>query len=221
MNLIIFDCDGVLVESEAVFIEAEMSFLEEAGFSYRRDDYIRQFMGLPPDIWKARIHDLIVEKHGKAPPLDFFDHLYDRTRTKLEAELVAVAGARETILSLSQRKCVASSSSAKSMVRKLALTDLLDLFDDNLFSTQLVENGKPAPDLFLLAAERMGIAPSECVVVEDSSNGVIAATRAGMRVIGFTGGSHCPDNHGEILRGDGADVVVSSYPELAAVINRV
>ncbi len=130
-------------------------------------------------------------------------------------------GARAAIESIEMPRCGASSSSPEGLQWKLKHTNLIDLFEPNLFSTQLVENGKPAPDLFLLAADRMGVPPSECVVIEDSSNGVRAGRSAGMKTIGFTAGSHCLDDHGDTLLADGADMIVDSYEMLPAAIGQL
>ncbi len=221
MSLVIFDCDGVLVESEAIYVAAEMEFLADAGLTFDRGDYMRQFMGLPPDIWQQRVAEVIAAKTGDEPEDGFFDQMQDFTTRRLRDELVPVKGARAAIESIQMARCGASSSSSDGLRWKLRHTDLIDLFEPNLFSTQLVEHGKPAPDLFLLAADRMGVPPFECIVIEDSSNGVRAARSAGMKTIGFTAGSHCLEDHGDTLLADGADVIVDSYDVLPAAIERL
>jgi HAD superfamily hydrolase (TIGR01509 family) len=221
MSLVIFDCDGVLVESEAIYLAAELEFLADAGLTFDRSDYMRQFMGLPPDVWEQRLAEVITEQKGDKPEEGFFDKLQAFTTRRLRQELVPVKGARAAIESIEMPRCGASSSSPEALQWKLKHTDLIDLFEPNLFSTQLVENGKPAPDLFLLAADRMGVPPSECVVIEDSSNGVRAGRSAGMKTIGFTAGSHCLDDHGVSLLADGADVIVDSYEMLPAAIGQL
>ncbi len=222
MSLVIFDCDGVLVESEAIYVAAELEYLSQAGLTFDRGDYLRQFMGLPPDVWQQRVSEVITAQERGELEDDFFDRLQDFTTRKLKSELVPVEGARKAIESIEMERCGASSSSPEGLQWKLQHTNLIDLFEPNLFSTQLVANGKPAPDLFLLAAERMGVPPSECIVVEDSSNGVRAARGAGMKTIGFTAGSHCLDGHGDTLLADGADVIVEdSYSLLPAAIGRL
>lgn len=213
--LIIFDCDGVLVESETILVSAEMEFLASLGFEFTRDEYIHRFMGMPTDTWKRQVRELVGAASMKS---GFFDGLHDSIQRKLSQEMTAVEGARVAIEGIRDDKCVASSSSPEELTWKLDHAGLLDLFEPHLFSTFLVEHGKPAPDLFLLAAESMGVAPSNCVVIEDSSNGIIAAKRAGMHAIGFTGGSHCPPNHGDVLRADGADLVVTGFDQLRTAI---
>jgi HAD superfamily hydrolase (TIGR01509 family) len=220
-NLIIFDCDGVLVDSESILLEVELEFLSNAGLALERNDYLRRFMGMPPDEWEKQVGEALAEQGSGVGGPDFFVDLHELTAQRLRAELVEVTGARAAIERLDSSLCVASSSGAKEIRWKLAHTSLLDLFDPHLFSTQLVENGKPAPDLFLLAAERMGVAAPTCVVVEDSSNGVIAAKRAGMKVVGFCAGSHCPARHAEVLMADGADATVQTYSRLGEVIGNL
>jgi beta-phosphoglucomutase-like phosphatase (HAD superfamily) len=114
--------------------------------------------------------------------------------------------------------CVASSSPAGRLRSKLAQTQLLEHFDPYVYSTERVANGKPYPDLFLLAANEMGCDPIRCIVVEDSLNGVVAGRRAGMHVVGFTAGSHCPPQHAEKLLEHGASQIAASYAELAGQI---
>ena len=221
MSLVIFDCDGVLVESEAIYLSTEIEFLVKAGLSIDRNDYVRQFMGLPPEVWEQRVSEVITARKGSTPEDGFFERIQRLTTEKMRDELVEVEGAREAIESIPLPRCGASSSSPESLQWKLEHTNLIELFEPNLFSTQLVENGKPAPDIFLLAAERMGVPPAECIVVEDSSNGVRAARSAGMKTIGFTAGSHCLDDHGDALLADGADMIVDSYRMLPTAIERL
>lgn len=219
--LIIFDCDGVLVESEAIYIVAELEYLNRAGLAFERDAYVETYMGMAPNEWQASLAELYRKQTGSDLDPDFFDKLARYIRSKFESELVAVDGAREAIQNLALPTCVASSSPPELLAWKLAHTGLSELFEPHLFSTSLVSRGKPEPDLFLHAARVMGYSPEDCCVVEDSSNGVKAGKRAGMTTIGFTAASHCPVGHSDKLSRDGADVVVSSYRELADAINRL
>jgi len=181
MKLIIFDCDGVLVDSEALLVDLEMSFLKQHGLVFSTDSYIEQFMGIPVDDWIAKVSALLINAKGESLPEDFFKPLDERIIKKLNEELKPIQGAFDAV--------------------------------------QLVENGKPAPDLFLHAANELGKKPAECVVVEDSANGVIAGKRAGMKVIGFTGGGHCPPNHASSLRNSGADDIAESFSDIIALLN--
>ena len=218
MTLLIFDLDGVLVDSEAILVDNEMASLREAGLDYERVPYLRRFLGMPTSTWEAQVHADARERLGRPLPDGFFDRLHARSVERMRAELVAVEGARAAVEALDHARCVASSSLSASIHRKLTMTGMIDLFDPHLFSTEAVEHGKPAPDLFLHAAARMETPPERCIVIEDSANGVIAAKRAGMTVIGFIGGGHCPDAHGETLREEGADLVIDGHADLPVAI---
>ncbi len=219
MPLVIFDCDGVLVESEAIYLSAEVDFLRRVGLTFEPEAYMRTYMGMAPDEWQASLSELYAERVGSELDPSFFQALASHVRERFEEQLVAVDGARDAIANLGLPRCVASSSLPELLAWKLAHTGLDDLFEPHLFSTSLVTRGKPEPDLFLLAAKTMGFCPTECFVVEDSLNGVRAAKHAGMTTIGFTAASHCPPDHEAMLSEGGADIVVRSYRELANAIN--
>ncbi len=219
MKLIIFDCDGVLVDSEALLIDAELAFLKQHGLTFSTEDYIDQFMGIPVGDWMTKASALLVEKKGEPLPKDFFNPLEEIINRKLKEELQAIAGAVDAISSITLPKCVASSSSINSLNSKLTSTNLFDHFNPHIFSTQLVDYGKPAPDLFLHAASELNVLPTDCVVVEDSANGVIAGKRAGMQVIGFTGGNHCPPGHDSALLSKGADFIATGFSDIVALLD--
>jgi len=219
MKLVIFDCDGVLVDSEALLIDLEMAFFKDHGLEFSTADYIDQFMGIPADDWRAKTSALLTSKKGELISDDIFKPLDELIISKLEKELQPVAGALDAISSLENPICVASSSSTRSLKSKLISAGLFELFSPNIFSTQLVDNGKPAPDLFLHAASSLNVLPADSVVVEDSANGVKAGKRAGMQVIGFTGGSHCPPNHASSLLANGADIIATSFCELVLLLD--
>lgn len=217
--LIIFDCDGVLVNSEEIYQAAELERLESAGLVFEPGVYTRTFMGLAPAAWRATLERIAEERLRPFSPR-FFDELADYTEARLETHLAAVPGAKSTISRLSTSRCVASSTPSARLRWKLEHTGLIDLFDPHLFSSDMVANGKPALDLFLHAAAAFGARPEECVVVEDSANGVLAGKAAGMHVIGFMAGGHCVGDHGNSLVLAGADVLVASYDDLEAALAR-
>jgi len=219
MKLIIFDCDGVLVDSEAILVDAELGFFTQHGIEMTKDSYLDKYMGIPLDDWKAKATALLNEKFKAPVSDDTFDALEESISRKLTEELLAIDGAHQAISSLNSAICVASSSTATSLEAKLIQTGLFDLFHPHIFSTQLVKNGKPAPDLFLYAAKQLDISPSECIVVEDSANGVLAAKRAGMQVIGFTGGGHCTPHHGKALLSKGADYIATDFSDIVTLLN--
>ncbi|MGW0290113.1 HAD family hydrolase [Streptomyces tuirus] len=185
-DLVIFDNDGVLVDSEPISNRLLAAYLTELGHPTSYEESIRDYMGSA----MHRIHELVLERTGQRLPEDFDDVFHTRVFTAFEQELVAVTGASEVLEKLSVDGvpyCVASSGSHERIRVGHRTTGLDRWFDEErIFSSQDVGRGKPAPDLFLFAAERMGVAPERCVVVEDSPLGVQAAVAAGMDVYGFT-----------------------------------
>ncbi|MFF3910818.1 HAD family hydrolase [Streptomyces sp. NPDC001848] len=185
-DLVIFDNDGVLVDSEPISNRLLAAYLTELGHPTTYEDSIRDYMGSA----MHRVHDLVLERTGQRLPDDFDDVFHARVFAAFERELKPVTGVDNVLEKLAADGvpfCVASSGS-HDRIRVGHRTTGLDRWfdDDHLFSSQDVGRGKPAPDLFLYAAERMGIAPQRCVVVEDSPLGVQAAVAAGMDVYGFT-----------------------------------
>jgi HAD superfamily hydrolase (TIGR01509 family) len=186
-DLVIFDNDGVLVDSEPISNRLLAGYLTELGHPTSYEDSIRDYMGSA----MHRIHDLVRARTGQRLPEDFDDVFHGRVFAAFERELEPVAGAVGVLEKLAAdgvAYCVASSGSHERIRVGHRKTGLDRWFDDGrIFSSQDVGRGKPAPDLFLYAAERMGVEPARCVVVEDSPLGVRAAVAAGMDVYGFTG----------------------------------
>ncbi|WP_073951649.1 HAD family hydrolase [Streptomyces kebangsaanensis] len=185
-DLVIFDNDGVLVDSEPISNRLLAAYLTELGHPTSYEDSIRDYMGSA----MHRIHDLVGERTGQRLPDDFDDVFHARVFAAFERELKPVDGAADVLEKLvveGTPYCVASSGSHERIRVGHRTTGLDRWFDEErIFSSQDVGRGKPAPDLFLYAAERMGVAPERCVVVEDSPLGVRAAVAAGMDVYGFT-----------------------------------
>ncbi|MFJ3665877.1 HAD family hydrolase [Streptomyces sp. NPDC090106] len=185
-DLVIFDNDGVLVDSEPISNRLLAAYLTEVGHPTTYEESLRDYMGSA----MHRIHDLVEERTGRQLPDDFDDVFHARVFAAFERELKPVAGAVEVLEKLAADGvpyCVASSGS-HTRIRVGHRTTGLDRWfeEERIFSSEDVGRGKPAPDLFLYAAERMGVAPERCVVVEDSPLGVQAAVAAGMDVYGFT-----------------------------------
>ena len=213
-SLVIFDCDGVLVDSEVVAARVLARELADIGFPLTAEECIARYNGIS---MRSVIERVEVE-WGRRLPLDFMERVRARDADAFRAELRPVPGVREVPI-LPHRKCVASSGSLAKMRLTLTLTGLMVFFAPrHLFSAEMVAHGKPAPDLFLLASERMGILPERCIVIEDSCAGVHAATAAGMRVLGFVGGSHCAPGYEAMLRDAGAPGVFSDMRELPALV---
>ncbi|MFE3142454.1 HAD family hydrolase [Streptomyces scopuliridis] len=185
-ELIIFDNDGVLVDSEPLSNTILAAYLTELGHPTSYEDSLRDYMGAAVH----RVHDLVKERTGHLLPSDFDDTLHARVFAAFERELEPVDGVTEVLEKLAGDGvpyCVASSGSHERIRVGHRKTGLSRWFEDSvIFSAQDVGRGKPAPDLFLHAAERMGVAPDRCAVVEDSPLGVRAARAAGMDVYAFT-----------------------------------
>jgi len=213
--LLIFDCDGVLIDSEAIYLDVEMAYLRELGVKVERPWYMREFMALGPAEWRIKYAGLILRETGE-PLLDTgFEQLKAESRRRVAEELKPVEGAEAMLESLGCARCVASSTQLAFLHRKLDLVDFSRFFGDGVFSGDMVEHGKPAPDLFLHAAQAMGHDDGDCIVIEDSVNGVLGGKAAGHFVIGFTGGSHCRKGHDIMLEEAGADMVLDSHGALA------
>jgi HAD superfamily hydrolase (TIGR01509 family) len=212
--LLIFDCDGVLVDSEPLSCRIDAEILTECGVPYTAEEVARDFTGVSIKDQIARIE----MERGIRLPDDFTERLNRTLFQRFETDLKPIDGVRDAILSLPFPRCVASSSIPERIALSLRVTGLADLFD-NIFSSTQVARGKPAPDLFLHAASRMNTLPEECLVIEDSIAGVQAARAAGMRVIGFVGGSHCGPGHAEKLRQAGAPVIIERMSDLPAAVS--
>ncbi|MER6138230.1 HAD family hydrolase [Streptomyces sp. NPDC001815] len=185
-ELVIFDNDGVLVDSEPISNTLLAAYLTELGHPTSYEECLRDYMGAA----MHRVHDMVEERTGERLPADFDDVFHGRVFAAFERELEPVTGAVEVLEKLAADGvpyCVASSGSHERIRVGHRKTGLDRWFDDGrIFSSQDVGRGKPAPDLFLHAAGRMGVSPEKCLVIEDSPLGVRAAVAAGMDVYGFT-----------------------------------
>jgi HAD superfamily hydrolase (TIGR01509 family) len=187
-DLVIFDCDGVLVDSERLVVRVEAEICRERGWDLTEEDVIREFVGLSDSAMRARLSELV----GEELPEGWDAEYTERYRAALALDLEAVphvAQAIDTIEAAGLATCVASSGSHEKMALTLGKTGLLDRFAGRIHSATdpEVAAGKPAPDLFLHAAARMGADPARCAVVEDSPFGVAAALAAGMVPFAFAG----------------------------------
>jgi len=181
-DLVIFDCDGVLIDSERLAVRTEAAILAGLGWPLAESEIVERFVGRSAAYMQAE-----VERHiGRR--LDWAFEFEPHYRTTFERELMPVDGVVEALDAISIESCVASSSSIEKLQFTLGLTGLADRFADRLFSVDQVTHGKPAPDVFLYAAEQMGVDLGRCAVVEDSVSGVTAGVAAGMAVFGFAGG---------------------------------
>ncbi len=181
-DLVIFDCDGVLVDSERLAVRIEAEVLATLGWPLTKAEIVDRFVGRSAGYMQSQIESTI----GR--PVDWSSEFEARYQETFAKELLPVAGINEALDGVDLPVCVASSGSHQKMAFTLGLTGLLDRFDGHLFSADDVEHGKPAPDLFLYAAAHMGAEAGRCAVVEDSVSGVTAGLAAGMTVFGFAGG---------------------------------
>ena len=198
VKLVIFDCDGVLVDSERLAVELDVEVLAELGWPLTETEVIRRFVGRSEKYMLAEI-----EQHlGRELPPDWQREYQQLYRDAFAARLVAVDGILEALDQIEVPTCVASSGDHERMRHTLGLTGLYERFAGRIFSATEVAHGKPAPDLFLYAADRMRVAPAACVVVEDSRWGVQAARAANMRALAYAGGVTAAD----LLSGPGTTV---------------
>jgi HAD superfamily hydrolase (TIGR01509 family) len=216
-DLIIFDCDGVLVDSEVISCRAHAEVLSRHGYPITQQQVFDRFLGR-----STRQANIEVEAElGRALPDDFHLQLQDEQFRSFEADLQAVPHIHSALDAITQAICVASSGSQQRMRLTLGRTHLYGRFAPNIFSSSQVINGKPAPDLFLFAAGQMNVAPERCIVIEDSVAGIAGAVAAGMPVLGFHGGSHCREGYGKQLHDAGAAMIFDDMRQLPEQIARI
>jgi HAD superfamily hydrolase (TIGR01509 family) len=209
-SAIIFDCDGVLVDSEVLALEVEMKALAEIDLAYDGGEFRARFMGISNTAFFDALEADHRARHGRDLPQGFREMCHARYQAEWH-RLAAVPGARAAVESVSLPKAVASSSTREALARKLRQTELWPLFEPHVYSADHVTHAKPAPDLFLHAADALRVEPAQCLVLEDSSNGIAAARAAGMTAWGFTGGGHMDDATERRLLTAGAERIVPSW----------
>ncbi|MEZ5810761.1 MAG: HAD-IA family hydrolase [Rhizobiaceae bacterium] len=217
-DLIIFDCDGVLVDSEIIAARVESDMLARIGYPIAAEELVERFAGLT-------FHDILLTIEREAGiPLQA--SLLDENRRVLDEvlarEVIEIEGAAR-IAATVPRRCICSNSRAERIEAMLDRTGMKPIFDKRIFSASDTPSAKPkpAPDVFLHAAEKMQADPANTFVIEDSVHGVAGAVAAGMRVIGFTGGAHSFPGHADRLTEAGAETVINRWsgflPVLAAL----
>ncbi|HZZ61384.1 MAG TPA: FGGY family pentulose kinase [Roseiarcus sp.] len=216
-EVVIFDCDGVLVDSEVISLGVTRRMLAEAGLRLSDDETRKRFLGRRQDAVLRRVEAEL----GAPLPNDFTGALSREILATFERDLKGVEGVRQAVDGLDARVCVASSSAPERLRFALRVTGYEALFAPHIFSSAEVARGKPYPDLFLFAARSMGAAPENCLVIEDSVAGVTAARAAGMKVFGFVGGSHfsVPAQTAE-LTAAGADLIFDDMARLPEIVGR-
>jgi HAD superfamily hydrolase (TIGR01509 family) len=211
LGLVIFDCDGVLVDSERIAIRVSSAGLTDLGWPISEAEVIERFLGRSDEYISAEV----AKRLGAQVARDWAGEFQRRYREAFARELRPVDGVVGALDAISTRTCVASSGTHEKIRHSLGLVGLLERFDGRIFSVSDVSRGKPAPDLFLHAASVMKVTPAQCAVVEDSPSGVEAARAAGMRVFGYAGGVTAPGR----LEGRGT-VVFSDMRDLPSLLAR-
>lgn len=206
----------MLVDSEKLALQVELEVLAELGLTFDRHDYVLRFMGLSTEDYHAAIEEEAQKRLGRSIATEVRGS--ERLRQVMVAHLTEVPGALEAVLAVRLPKAIASSGSRAGLERKLKQTGMWEHFAPHIYSADHVANAKPAPDLFLYAAAALDIAPADCLVLEDSVNGVIGARTAGMTVWGFLGGGHAHDGLGERLLGAGAERLVRDWQEASRLL---
>jgi HAD superfamily hydrolase (TIGR01509 family) len=209
-GLVIFDCDGVLVDSDRISLRIQAERISALGLETSYEDCIRDFLGLG---MPATLR-ILAERLGRPVPEEWEAELDAAVRDGFQRELTPVPGIVEALDRIELPACVASSGSHEKMRLTLGLTGLRDRFAGRIFSADEVKRGKPAPDLFLHAASRMSIPPERCIVVEDSPFGIAAAKAAGMLALGFAAATSTVDL-------EGADAVFTAMEDLPGLISGV
>lgn len=212
--MIIFDCNGVLVDSEPIVARVASQEFARVGLSVPPAVVARFFAGRRP---ADMLVDIEIATKKRLPP-GFGTRLAQQVLERLRVEVCATAHVEHALTWLRGPKSVASSSPIDRVRTSLEATGLLRFFEPRLFSASQVALGKPAPDLFLHAAQQMNVAPRDCIVVEDSPAGVTAAHAAGMVPIGFIGGTHAADNLGRLLTDAGARAVITDMRMLKTAV---
>lgn len=181
IELIIFDCDGVLADSERITNTVFADLLREQGLDFTLEEMFEHFVGNSSTQCLEKIHGML----GRPVPSDFMDHYRARCKVALERDLKAVAGVEEMLPRIKQPFCVASNSDTQKLTTILGYAKLLPIFEGRMFSVDLVTQGKPAPDVFLFAANHFQASPARTLVIEDTPIGVRAGVAAGMTVLGY------------------------------------
>ncbi|ACS50810.1 HAD family hydrolase [Bartonella grahamii] len=218
IDLIIFDCDGVLVDSEYLAAKIGSQLLKQTGYEISPEELSERFAGLIfRDILKQ------VEQETEKPiSAHLIDQMTNIFRTQIKTKLRAIDDVREAVEIIQTRYpyCICSNAKSVDIKEMLTTVDLYDLFEGKIFSAPEVgtKRTKPAPDVFLFAAQQLQAEPQNTIVIEDSLHGVHAAIAAGMRVIGFTGGSHSYLGHSNALAEAGAETVIAKHAHLGEVL---
>lgn len=217
IKLIIFDFDGVVVDSEHLSSAIHAQTLQQVGIGLTEQDIDNQYTGTDfPTMIKQLSHDF---GHSKAAL--FANRIEANYLLKMQNELQLMPHILEFLFNTNLKFCIASNSKMSRLNNNLSATKINNLFAEKIFSADMVKHPKPAPDLFLYAAKQMGIATENCLVIEDGTHGIKAANEAGIRAIGFYGGTHCKGGHDTKLQNAGALHVFANINQLTDIIKDI
>ncbi|MGV6819447.1 MAG: HAD family hydrolase [Parvularcula sp.] len=222
---VLFDCDGVLIDSEVVGLEDAVTFLGDNGLAFARDDLIRRFTGMRSDRLQRELRGAYDEALGRPSTDQEFTALFDgfvETRRARRHEVQLIDGAEQTLAVAARHEgfqiAVASSSGQSFLDDKIDRFGLRPFVGHHVYSADSVAHGKPAPDIFLYAADRLGADMTKCLIIEDSPNGVMAGIAAGATVWGFVGGGHCLTDHAGRLEACGASRIFKTHADLGQAL---
>lgn len=220
-DAILWDCDGCLIDSEIIACKIAAAFLTNAGHPTTTEEFIHAYAGKT----QAQIDADISKQRGETFTANI-DAAAKKTAlwNALKSDLEPIKHIHQTLAdihSLGLKQAVASGSSLERLELTLKLTNMWETFQngDVVFSAEQVPNGKPAPDVFLLAAKKINVDPARCVVIEDSAGGVTSGKAAGATVFGFTGSSHGSPKLAAALTAAGADLIFDDMRELKGLLN--
>lgn len=216
-ELLISDCDGVLVDSEILADQV----MREALASLVPSEPLEQLLETTFGQTTREVLRRVEERFALQLPATLLAQIQARSEALIQAQGKPIAGVREALEQIPLPLAVASNSRRHTVIASVERVGLTAHAAGRIFSADMVERPKPAPDVYLLAARTVGVSPERCLVIEDSHTGVAAAVAAGMQVLGFAGASHIPSGHGDTLRRIGVLEVFDDMRELPALFARL
>lgn len=215
-DLVIFDFDGVLVDSEIIAARVEAELITQAGYEISGEELSELYAGLTFKDILLRIEEVAAIPF-KVSLIDEAENLVDQ---RLRAEVRMIEGARGAVASVATKRCICSNSRTERIGFMAEKTGLAPFFAGRIFSSldTPTSKPKPAPDVFIHAAQKLEADPANTFVIEDSVHGIAGAKAAGMRVIGFTGASHTYPGHADVLTEAGAETVIRRWADFPGVL---
>lgn len=218
MKAIIFDLDGVLADTPYIVSRTDRAVFKSLGLNYDAQTYKKSYGSLTHEELIKKTGEEYFNITGNPMPKNTRDRLVEECTKGFKKELTTCIGVTEILPTLQYPMAVASNSDQEHMHRKLNICGIEHHFTPHIYSSELVEKGKPAPDIYLYAANQLGTLPTECIAVEDSPSGIKAAVAAGIQVLGFIGGKHCDEKDAEKLKQAGAYNIIQDMRELTTYL---